>query len=66
MKRQGDGPTHWHSDLGMAPLDTNDFVTMWLPLQVGDYNVSKCNRIYHVAMWLTLLHRKRVYLVLPR
>ena len=54
MKRQGDGPTHWHSDLGMAPLDTNDFVTMWLPLQVGGYNVSTCNRIYHVAMWLTL------------
>ena len=33
VKRPGDGPTHWHSDLAMAPLDTNDFVTCWLPLQ---------------------------------
>ena len=33
LKRPGDGPTHWHSDLTMAPLDTNAFVTCWLPLQ---------------------------------
>jgi hypothetical protein len=33
VKRPGDGPTHWHSDLAMAPLDTNSFVTVWLPLQ---------------------------------
>jgi hypothetical protein len=26
-------PTHWHSDLRMAPLDTNAFVTFWLPLR---------------------------------
>lgn len=32
LKRPGDGPTHWHSDLSMAPLDTNSFVTCWLPL----------------------------------
>jgi len=32
-KRPGDGPTHWHSDLAMAPLDTNSFVTCWLPCQ---------------------------------
>jgi len=32
LKRPGDGPTHWHSDLAMAPLDTNSFVTCWLPL----------------------------------
>lgn len=25
-KRSGDGPTLWHSDLNMAPFDTNDFV----------------------------------------
>ncbi|CAM9562288.1 unnamed protein product, partial [Ascophyllum nodosum] len=31
-KRPGDGPTRWHSDLTMAPLDCNDFVTAWLPL----------------------------------
>ena len=33
VKRPGDGVTQWHSDLGMAPLDTNGFVTCWLPLQ---------------------------------
>lgn len=33
VKRAGDGPTHWHSDLAMAPLDTNAFLTVWLPLQ---------------------------------
>ena len=33
LKRSGDGPTHWHADLAMAPLDTNAFVTCWLPLQ---------------------------------
>ena len=32
-KRPGDGPTHWHSDLAMAPFDTNELVTLWLPLQ---------------------------------
>ncbi|CAM9250110.1 unnamed protein product, partial [Hapterophycus canaliculatus] len=31
-KRPGDGPTRWHSDLNMAPLDCNDFVTAWVPL----------------------------------
>lgn len=34
VKRAGDGETHWHADLAMAPLDTNDLVTCWLPLQV--------------------------------
>jgi ectoine hydroxylase-related dioxygenase (phytanoyl-CoA dioxygenase family) len=33
VKRPGDGQTNWHSDLAMAPLDTNLFVTVWLPLQ---------------------------------
>lgn len=33
VKRGGDGATHWHADLAMAPLDTNAFVTCWLPLQ---------------------------------
>ena len=33
VKRPGDGQTHWHSDLAMSPLDTNSFVTCWLPLQ---------------------------------
>eukprot|EP00667_Euglena_gracilis_P012075 EG_transcript_12370 len=33
VKRSGDGPTEWHSDLNMAPFDTNAFVTCWVPLQ---------------------------------
>ncbi|CAE8595083.1 unnamed protein product [Polarella glacialis] len=32
MKRPGDGPTEWHSDLGLAPFDTNSFVTIWFAL----------------------------------
>ena len=32
-KRPGDGPTRWHSDLNMALLDCNDFVTAWIPLE---------------------------------
>ncbi|CAB1113097.1 unnamed protein product [Ectocarpus sp. CCAP 1310/34] len=32
-KRPGDGQTRWHSDLNMAPLDCNDFVTAWIPLE---------------------------------
>ncbi|CAE7320717.1 unnamed protein product [Symbiodinium pilosum] len=31
-KRPGDGATDWHSDLGLAPFDTNSFLTIWLPL----------------------------------
>ena len=33
IKSEGDGPTLWHSDLNMAPFDTNDFLTLWIPLQ---------------------------------
>lgn len=32
-KRSGDGPTLWHSDLNMAPFDTNDFVRTHTPLE---------------------------------
>ncbi|KAL6765750.1 hypothetical protein V8C86DRAFT_2448805 [Haematococcus lacustris] len=32
-KEPGFGMTNWHSDLRMAPFDTNDFVTAWIPLQ---------------------------------
>jgi len=32
-KRPGDGPTHWHSDCRLSPFDTNQFVTIWLPLR---------------------------------
>ena len=33
LKRAGDGPTRWHTDLGTAPIDCNDMVTVWLPLR---------------------------------
>lgn len=32
VKRPGDGPTMWHSDLNMAPFDSNNFLTFWVPL----------------------------------
>lgn len=32
LKRDGDGPTLWHSDLAMAPFNSNGLVTMWMPL----------------------------------
>ncbi len=33
MQEPGYAATNWHSDLRMAPLDTNDFVTAWIPLR---------------------------------
>lgn len=32
-KQPGFSETCWHSDLRMAPLDTNDFLTFWIPLR---------------------------------
>ena len=32
VKEPGHAETNWHSDLRMTPLDTNDFVTVWVPL----------------------------------
>lgn len=32
VKRPGHGPTQWHSDLGLAPFDTNHFITAWVAL----------------------------------
>ena len=33
LQEPGYSDTNWHSDLRMAPLDTNDFVTAWIPLR---------------------------------
>lgn len=33
LKEPGYAETNWHSDLRMAPLDTNAFVTAWIPLR---------------------------------
>ena len=32
-KRAGDGPTPWHVDARMAPFDTTNMITFWIPLQ---------------------------------
>ncbi len=31
-KRYNDGPTPWHSDARMAPFDTSNMITFWIPL----------------------------------
>jgi len=33
VQEAGYGSTNWHSDLRMTPLDTNDFVTAWIPFR---------------------------------
>eukprot|EP00877_Chromochloris_zofingiensis_P011917 jgi/Chrzof1/697/Cz01g25070.t1 len=33
QKQPGFADTNWHSDLRMAPFDTNSFITAWLPLR---------------------------------
>lgn len=32
-KRRNDGPTPWHIDARMAPFDTAQMITFWIPLQ---------------------------------
>ncbi len=32
-KEPGFSETNWHSDASLAPLDTNAFVTAWIPLR---------------------------------
>jgi hypothetical protein len=33
LKEPGFAETNWHSDLRMAPLDCNAFLTAWVPLR---------------------------------
>ena len=33
VKSPGMAETNWHSDLRMTPLDTNGFVTIWIPMR---------------------------------
>lgn len=33
LKRPGMSETNWHSDVRLTPLDTNDFLTFWIPLR---------------------------------
>lgn len=58
-KRSGDGPTLWHADLNMVPLDTNNFLTFFIPLRniaAGKYSpslryASGSHRDFAVAYW---------------
>jgi hypothetical protein len=36
QKMPGFGVTNWHSDLNMVPLDTNSFLSVWIPLRALD------------------------------
>lgn len=40
VKMPGFGVTNWHSDLNMVPIDTNSFLTVWIPLRTLDKNDS--------------------------
>ncbi|GAB5034747.1 Hypothetical protein NocV09_02100520 [Nannochloropsis oceanica] len=60
LKRCGDGPTLWHSDLNMAPFHTNDAVTLWLPLTpiapeeeggTGLLFASRSHRDFALSFW---------------
>uniref|UniRef100_A0A7S2SR24 Fe2OG dioxygenase domain-containing protein n=1 Tax=Rhizochromulina marina TaxID=1034831 RepID=A0A7S2SR24_9STRA len=60
LKRPGDGATRWHSDLHMAPFDTNDLVTCWIPLDpvpaqedggTGLTFASGSHRDFALAFW---------------
>lgn len=45
QKMPGFGVTNWHSDLNMVPLDTNSFLTVWIPLR----SLAKTDSSLHFA-----------------
>jgi len=45
-KRPGHGDTAWHADLWTVPLNTNHFVTVWLPLQRVD---PGCSPLFYLS-----------------
>ena len=60
LKRPNDGATRWHSDLHMAPFDTNAMVTAWIPLDpvpaqdeggTGLTFASGSHRDFALAFW---------------
>jgi ectoine hydroxylase-related dioxygenase (phytanoyl-CoA dioxygenase family) len=61
IKEPGHGQTNWHSDLRMAPFDTNDFLTAWVPLRpisggAGDSGLvfaSGSHRDFALPFWRT-------------
>jgi len=59
-KRSNDGPTPWHSDARMAPFDTSNMITIWIPLQhipkpsqggTGLYFVDKSHSDFALPYW---------------
>ena len=56
-KRRDDGPTPWHSDARMAPFDTSNMITFWIPLQdipadgTGLVFVSKSHSDFALPYW---------------
>ena len=60
VKEPGMDQTNWHSDLNMVPLDTNDFITLWIPLRSLDEDdaalhfASKSHRDFALPYWRTL------------
>jgi len=55
-KRPGDGPTPWHVDARMAPFDTNDMITFWIPLEqrvetTGLIFASQTHSDFSLAYW---------------
>lgn len=58
LKQPGMAETNWHSDLRMAPLDTNAFVTLWIPLrpiaQQGDSGLrfaARSHKDFALPFW---------------
>ncbi|XP_024545363.1 uncharacterized protein LOC112351534 [Selaginella moellendorffii] len=45
IKLPGFSVTNWHSDLNMVPLDTNSFLTFWIPL----HSLSQTDSTLHFA-----------------
>lgn len=59
-KRYQDGPTPWHSDGRMIPLDTSHMITFWIPLDniphpkeggTGLYFVDKSHSDFALPFW---------------
>jgi len=60
VKEPGFAETNWHSDLNMVPLDTNEFITLWIPLRPLDEDdaalhfASKSHRDFALPYWRTV------------
>lgn len=48
IKRIEDGPTPWHSDARMAPFDTSNMITFWIPLSYIPHPNSGGTALYFV------------------